>query len=124
MSSTDESVHQTANEASNNTSNQAPRRQLRSSGSVSEIAIDSLVSRATREQQQNEILRIVNGGSENGPFESPLSIYHVGTYAEMKELYESLSRVVNPENHNNEWKERATRAQQRKSQKIVQRKRD
>ncbi len=86
-------------------------RQLRSSGPAQNISVGSLVSdQVTPEERQNEIDRIIDGGPDQA-----LSNYHVGTSAEMTQIYKSLSMLVHPDKQTGEdWKERATRAQQSK----------
>ena len=70
-----------------------------------------------RQQRRNEIDRIVDGGSENA-----LANYHLGTHAEMIEIHDLLSRMVDPEiEFNDEWKQKAMQAQQSKSQKVLER---
>ena len=83
-------------------------RQLRSSGPPLESIVGDAV---TLEQRQNEILRIVAGGSDEA-----LSNYYAGTNAEILQVHRLLSVLVHPDKQSdNEWKEKAKKAQQSKS---------
>lgn len=115
---TNESAQRAIEGASNNNSNNSSHqtisteRRLRSSGPPLGISLESVVRDAvTPEQRRNEILRIVTGDSDEA-----LSNYYVGTNAEMLQVHRLLSFLVHPDKQtSNEWKERATRAQQSKS---------
>ena len=112
-----ETVQQSENEASNESSSQASlsRRHLRSSGPVPDNSLESLFTdEVTPEQRQNEIIRILDGGPDEA-----LSSFHTGTKAEMLQIYKCLSGIVHPDIQSDaQWKEKATQAQQSKSCKI------
>lgn len=115
---TDESAQRAIEGASNNNSNNnshqtiSTERRLRSSGPPLGISLESIVRDAvTPEKRRNKILRIVIGGSDEA-----LSNYYVGTNAEMLQVHRLLLFLVHPDKQtSNDWKGRATRAQQSKS---------
>ena len=107
------SSNNTANQESNQTS--ATKRQTRSSGRGAKIAleslgpIDELSQSQLREQQQYEIDRINNGSPDEA-----LGQFHHADEATITQVYKQLSALIHPDKQPDEWKEKATQAQQSK----------
>lgn len=123
MSSSNNTAGGSSNNATNQESNQtsATTRQTRSSDRGAKVAleslgpIDELSQSELRKQQQYETDRINNGSPEEA-----LGQFHHADEVQMTQVYKQLSALIHPDKQPDEWKERATQAQQSKLRNINQ----
>ena len=121
---TDKNADVTRKGASNEGSNTAKEdpgqtsgttRQTRSSTKRGKVAFESLgptedlSQKQLREQQHYEIVRIVDGSSDEA-----LGQFHHADKAAMTQVYKQLALLTHPNKQTSDWKEKATKAQSNK----------